>query len=125
VPLNENEERILQEIERQFHANDPDSARRIGSTSLPRYLARNCKWAALGLLTGLAILLVSFSSSWVLGGFGFLVMVVSAVVLIQNLHRMGRFGIQQMTASVSGRSFSEAIEDAARRIRRRFSNDDE
>ena len=54
MPLNENEERILNEIEQRFYANDPESARRIGSTTLPKYLARNCKWATLGFVVGLA-----------------------------------------------------------------------
>jgi uncharacterized membrane protein len=120
VPLNENEERILQEIERQFHANDPDSARRLASTTLPSYLARNCRWAGAGFLVGLVILLVAFASSWVVGVFGFLVMVVSAVVLIQNLHRMGRFGLQQLNAGATGRDLGQSIEDAARRLRKRL-----
>jgi hypothetical protein len=120
VPLNEDEQRILREIEERFHAEDPDSARRIGSTTLPGYLARNCRRAALGFLVGLVILLVAFASSWILGVFGFVVMVISAVVLIQNLHRMGRFGIQQIHSSTRRESFGEALDDAARRFRRRF-----
>ena len=74
MPLNENEERILQEIEQRFLAHDPESANRLGSTTLPKYLARNCKWAALGFLAGLVVLLVGFASSWVVGVFGFAVM---------------------------------------------------
>jgi hypothetical protein len=123
VPLNENEERILQEIERQFHEHDPDSARRIESTTLPRYLARNCKWAAFAFVCGLVILLAAFASSWVFGVIGFLVMLVSAVVLLRNLHRMGRFGIQQLSSSPGTHSLSEALDDAARRFRRRFGSD--
>ena len=81
MPLNENEERILQEIEQRFLAHDPESANRLGSTTLPKYLARNCKWAALGFLAGLVVLLVGFASSWVVGVFGFAVMLGSAIVL--------------------------------------------
>jgi Protein of unknown function (DUF3040) len=120
VPLNEDEQRILREIEQRFHAEDPDSARRIGSTTLPGYLARNCKRAAVGFVAGLVILLVAFASSWILGVFGFLIMVISAVVLIQNLHRMGRFGIQQIHSSSRRESLGEALDDAARRLRKRF-----
>jgi len=120
VPLNEDEQRILREIEERFHAEDPDSAKRIGSTTLPGYLARNCRRAALGFLAGLVILLVAFASSWILGVFGFLIMVISAVVLIQNLHRMGRFGIQQIHSSSRRESLGEALDDAARRLRKRF-----
>jgi len=123
VPLNENEERILHEIERRFYANDPESARRM-ETTLPRYLARNCKWAALGFLAGLVVLLVGFASSWVVGVFGFMVMLASAIVLTHNLRRMGQHGLQQLSGSMKGRKFNEAIDDAARRFRRRFGGDE-
>ena len=123
MPLNENEERILQEIERRFYAHDPDAASRIGSTSLPKYLARNCRWAVLGFIGGLVILLVAFASSWVLGVVGFLVMVVSTVVLIRNIHQIGRFGLQQFGAVMGTHNLSEVIDDAARRLRRRLGQD--
>jgi cytochrome c-type biogenesis protein CcmH/NrfG len=125
VPLNENEERILAEIERQLHATDPESARRISSTTLQRYLARNCKWAAVGFVVGLIILLAAFASSWILGIFGFLIMVASAVVLIQNLHKMSRLGIEQMSRSLGARNINQAVEDLSRRLRRRLGHDPE
>jgi hypothetical protein len=125
VPLNEEEERILAEIERQLHATDPESAKRISSTTLQRYLARNCKWALLGFFIGLVILLAAFASSWVLGVFGFLVMIASAVVLIQNLHKMSRLGLEQVSRSMGSANLNQAVEDFSRRLRRRFGNDQE
>ena len=125
MPLNENEERILAEIERQFHASDPESAKRIGSTTLQRYLARNCKWAAVGFVAGLVILLAAFASSWILGIFGFLVMVASAVVLIQNLHKMSRLGLEQVSRSMGARNLNQAVEDFSRRLRRRLGDHDD
>lgn len=125
MPLNENEERILREIEERFHAHDPDSARRISSTTLPRYLARNARWATLGFVGGLVILLVGFASSWIVGVFGFLLMVVSAVALIRNLHRMGKFGLQQLKSQTSERNLGQAIDEATKRFRRRFGQDDD
>lgn len=125
MPLNEDEQRILQEIERRFHEHDPESARRISSTTLPRFLARNCKWAAAGFVAGLVVLLVGFVSSWVLGVFGFLLMVGSAVVLIQNLHRIGRFGWQQLGSSRSAWNLGEALDAAVRRLRGRFGREGE
>jgi Protein of unknown function (DUF3040) len=123
VALNENEERILHEIERRFYAHDPDSANRIGSTTLSRYLARNCKWAGLGFVVGLVVLLVGFASSWILGVVGFVVMLACAIVFLQNLRRIGRHGLQQLTQSTGGRSLNQVVEDAAERLRRRFGGD--
>jgi hypothetical protein len=51
-------------------------------------------------------------------------MLVSAIVLTHNLRRMGQHGWRQVTASLRGRKFNEAIDDATRRLRRRFGNDD-
>lgn len=125
MPLNEEEQRILAEIERQFHATDPESAKRIESTTLQRYLARNCRWAGLGLLVGLVILLASFATSPILGIFGFLVMVVSAVVLIQNLHKISRLGLEQVSRSIGRRNLGQAADDFGKRLRRRFGGEDD
>lgn len=124
MPLNEHEERILHEIEQRFYAHDPESARRIESTTLDAYLARNCRWAAAGFLVGLVILLAGFASNWVVGVFGFVVMLASAVALIQNLRRIGRRGIEGLRQSIGKRSLPEVIEDANRRLRRRLGRED-
>lgn len=124
MPLNEHEERILHEIEQRFYAHDPESARRIESTTLDAYLARNCRWAAVGFVVGLVILLAGFASNWVVGVFGFVVMLASAVALIQNLRRIGRRGIEGLRQSIGKRSLPEVIEDANRRLRRRLGRED-
>ncbi len=125
MPLNEDEQRILAEIERQFHAQDPDSAKRISSTTLQRYLARNSRWAAAGFIVGLVILLVAFASSWIIGIFGFLIMVASAVVLIQNLRKISRLGLEQVSRSINSRKLSETMDDFGKRLRRRFDRGDD
>ncbi|MBV9661197.1 MAG: DUF3040 domain-containing protein [Acidimicrobiales bacterium] len=125
MPLNENEQRILAEIERQFHAHDPASAERIGSTTLRHYLARNCRWAALGFVVGLVILLAAFASSWILGVFGFLLMVASTVVLIQNLRKMSKLGLEQASRSFGGQTVGQMFEDLAERLRHRFDQSDD
>ena len=124
MPLNEHEERILHEIEQRFYAHDPDSARRIESTTLDAYLARNCRWGAAGFVVGLIILLAAFASNWVVGVFGFVVMLASAVMLIQNLRRIGRRGIDGLRHSIATRSLADVIEDATRRLRQRFGRED-
>jgi hypothetical protein len=123
VPLSEDEERILNQIEQGFYQRDPQSAKRIGDTTLPRYLARNCRWSLLGFLGGLVILLVSFASSWILGLVGFVIMTAAAIVFVQNLRRMGRHGWQQFLAHRDPRPFSERYEDTTRRLRRRMGDD--
>ncbi|HEX6393236.1 MAG TPA: DUF3040 domain-containing protein [Acidimicrobiales bacterium] len=124
MPLNEHEERILHEIEERFYKHDPESAQRISSTTLPAYLARNCRWAAAGFVAGLVILLAAFASDWIVGVFGFVIMLASAVVLIQNLRKISRRGLDELRGSVKARGFNDAVEDMARRFRKRFNGED-
>lgn len=124
MPLSEDEQRILHEIERRFYEHDPEYAKSIESTTLYRSLGRNCKWAALGFVAGLVILMVSFASSVVLGAFGFFVMLVSAIVFTQNLRKMGRAGWQQMTEQMRSHSVNDVLGDTRRRLRERFKRED-
>ena len=123
MPLSEDEQRILHEIERRFYEHDPEYAKSIESTTLYRSLGRNCKWAALGFVAGLVILLVSFASSVLLGAFGFGVMLVSAIVFTQNLRKMGRAGWQQVTETMRAGNVREYFGDAGKRFRKRFRRD--
>ncbi len=123
MPLSEDEERILNEIERGFYRRDPESAKRISGTTLPRYLARNCRWALLGFVGGLVILLASFATSWVIGLVGFGVMTATAIIFVQNMRRMGRHGWQQLTSNLDQRGLAERYGETTRRLRRRMGDD--
>jgi Protein of unknown function (DUF3040) len=124
VPLSEDEQRILHEIERRFYEHDPEYAKSIENTTLYRALGRNCKWAALGFLAGLVILLVSFASNLFFGAFGFAVMLASAIWFTQNLRKMGRAGWQQMTEQMRAHSVNDLLGDTRRRLRDRFKRDE-
>src|SRR5213078_2745226 len=100
VPLSEDEQRILQEIEQQFYEHDPDLARAVGSTTVYSHAGRNLKWAALGFVAGFALMIVSFASRTWLGIAGFLAMFACAVVFERNLRRMGKAGWQQVTETM-------------------------
>ena len=58
MPLSEDEQRILQEIEAQFYANDPQLAQQVSETTLYRHASRNIKWSALGFVVGFVVLLL-------------------------------------------------------------------
>ena len=124
MPLSEDEQRILHEIERRFYEHDPEYAKSIENTTLYKALGRNCKWAALGFLAGLVILLVSFASNLFFGAFGFAVMLASAIWFTQNLRKMGRAGWQQMTEQMRAHSVNDLLGDTRRRLRDRFKRDE-
>ena len=120
MPLSEDEQRILRDIERTFYENDPEFAGRVRSETLYRHAGRNAKWAALGFLAGLVLLVVSFASNVFLGFVGFLLMLGSAFVFERNVRKMGKAGLQQLSQSMRARGLSATLGDTGRRLRERF-----
>ena len=120
MPLSEDEQRILHEIEQQFYESDPAFAREVGKTSLYRHAGRNLKWAAVGFLLGFALLVVAFASSVLLGFVGFLAMLASAFVFERNLRKMGKAGWHQVTGGIGGGNVKEYFSDTRQRMKRRF-----
>ena len=123
VPLSEDEQRILHEIERQFYEQDPAFARQVGSTTVYSHAGRNLTWAAAGFVLGLVVMLLSFASSLVIGVIGFGVMFACAVVFERNLRRMGKAGWSALSAPTGG--FKGSFGSARQRMRDRFKRDGE
>jgi len=123
VPLSEDEQRILQEIEQQFYEHDPALAGEIGSTTLYKHAGRNLKWAAFGFVAGLAVV-IAFLANLLVAFVGFLVMLTCAVIFERNLRKLGRAGWQQMTESMRAGNLREYFGDAGNRLRRRFKRDE-
>ena len=124
MPLSEDEQRILQEIEQQFRADDPDFARQVSSTTLYRHAGRNLKWAALGFVVGVVFLIGTLGISYLLAFGGFLMMLASAFVFERNLRKMGRAGWQQWTDSVRTSGMRDYFGTTGKRMRDRFKRDD-
>ncbi len=120
MPLSEDEQRILHEIEQQFYESDPAFARGVGKTTLYRHAGRNLKWAAVVFVAGFALLVTSFASSLILGFGGFLVMLAAAIVFERNLRRMGKAGWQQVTGTMRTGNVRQYVGDVGQRFRRRF-----
>lgn len=89
VPLSDHEQRILRQIERQFQEQHWFS-RSLRVPEEREQAARNAKRAAVGFVLGLVALLISFTSSWVVGLIGFIVMLACAVTLVQSVRRLAR-----------------------------------
>ena len=124
MPLSEDEQRILQEIEAQFYANDPQLAQQVSETTLYRHASRNIKWAALGFVVGFLVLLTSFASNLFLGFIGFLGMLGCAFVVVGNLRKMGKAGLESITASMKGGRLKSFFGDAGKNIRKPFRKED-
>jgi hypothetical protein len=78
MPLNEQEQKILDEIERQMYEEDPKLAHKVARA----VRSGNDRWrmrlAAVVLLIGGVVMFASFTVSWAIAGLGFVMMVASA-----------------------------------------------
>ena len=121
MPLSEDEQRILHEIEQQFYREDPEFAQQVRDTTVYRHAARNVKWAALGLLGSLVFTFFAFRNFW-LGLVGFLAMSACTLFLFTNVRKMGKAGYDQISTHVrdKGLTLRGVWGRAGRRMRGRF-----
>ena len=126
MPLSEDEERILKDIEREFYENDPAFAREVGETTLYRHAWRNIKLSLVGFVIGLAALVFSLSVSYLFAFGGFLVMLACALVIERNARKMGRAGLESVTKRMrSGNGLREVLGSSSEKMRERFKRNDE
>jgi len=124
VPLSEDEQRILSEIEAKLYESDPALARDIADTTVYTHAYRNLKWALLGAFAGLVILVLTLSVSFLLAFGGFLIMLVSALAAERNARRMGKAGINQITQSMRTAGLRDYFGSSSQRMRDRFKRED-
>lgn len=89
MPLNEHEQRILEEIERQFYEDDPKLAETVANTTLGDLARRKRKWAAVGFVAGLLLMFVFFTRYTWVAFLGFIVMVASVGWIAMTVTRSG------------------------------------
>lgn len=120
MPLSEDEQRILQEIEARLYEESPDLVREVSQTTLYTHAFRNIKWAGFGFLLGVVALVATLSTSYLLAFGGFLVMLASAFLIEHNARKMGRAGWQEMTRSVRANGVRNFMGNASNKARQRF-----
>lgn len=124
MPLSEDEQRILSEIEQQLYESDPALARDIADTTVYTHAARNLKWAVLGFVAGTLMLVLTLATHFLLAFAGFVVMLLCALAIERNARRMGNAGLQQITQSMRAAGLRDAFGNANQRMRDRFRRDD-
>ena len=97
MPLSEDEQRILREIEANLSVTDPKLVQQVSDTTLYRHSARLIKWSVFGFVAGLVLLVATFTSYLALGVLGFLIMLFCLLVIERNVRKLGRAGMQTLT----------------------------
>jgi hypothetical protein len=124
MPLSEDEQRILKEIEANLIATDPGLAQQVSETTLYRHASRAIRWAVVGFVAGLVLLLLTFTQVLALGVVGFLVMLGCLLVIERNVRKLGKAGMQNLTASMRGGSVGGFLGSTSRRWRERWHRDE-
>lgn len=83
MALDDHEQKILAEIERQFYEEDPELARAVRQIAKPSRIG--VRLAMLGVVAGLAIVIGFFASNTVVAFLGFGLLVGSAAALVTGL----------------------------------------
>jgi hypothetical protein len=125
VPLSEDEQRILSEIEQHLYASDPQLVREVSSTTIYRHAGRNLKWAGLGFVAGVVVMVLTFISSIPVALAGFFLMLASAIFFERNLRKMGRAGWNQWTQKMRTNGVRERMGSVGDRMRDRFKRDEQ
>ena len=97
MPLNDHEQQILDEIERRLAEDDPKLVEQVARTDLYTHLTRRIRLAGLAFIGGALLLMLFVVSVWIAVA-GFVVMVLSALLISRYLGQLGRDQIRAMQA---------------------------
>jgi hypothetical protein len=124
MPLSEDEQRILKEIEENLTVTDPKLVQQVSDTTLYRHSARVIRWSAAGFVAGLVLMILTFTTTLVLGVVGFAVMLGCALAIEHNVRKLGKAGIESVTGSMRGGTLKNMLGNAGSRWRDRWGRDD-
>ncbi len=127
MPLSEDEQRILQQIEQQFYESDPDFAGELGKHNLYVHHLRRMKWAGVAFVLGVIVLVAALATetTFLVAFGGFVVMLASALWFEHSLRKLGRAGMAQLTESMKSNGLREYFGSTGQRMRDRFRRTDE
>jgi hypothetical protein len=83
------------------------------------------KWAVLGFVAGLVLMLFTFTSVLALGVVGFLIMLFCLLVIERNARKIGRAGLESLTGNIRGGALKGMFGNAGQRWRERWQRDDD
>ena len=126
MPLSEDEQKILTEIEQQFYANDPGLAGEIENHSLYAHCLSQMKRAGVVFVLGVLTLVIALATatSFVVSFAGFVVMLGAALWFERSLRKMGRAGMDQLGQSFRSNGLRDYLGTTSERLRNRQASDE-
>lgn len=94
MPLSDNEEKILAEIEANIRKSDPSLAAHVEQNTVYRYSGRRLILSVAGIIALLAIIVFTFSSpAWPVAFVAFAGMVAIGISLVDHVVKIGRASV--------------------------------
>jgi len=126
VPLSEDEQKILHQIEQQFREHDPVLAGELENTTLWRHALNRMKWATAAFVLGVVVLIVALATatSFVVAFGGFVVMLAATLWFERNARKLGRAGWEHVSGSARTGGLRDYLGGTQQRMRDRFNRDD-
>lgn len=97
VPLSDNEQQILRQIEAQLES-DERFAQAVSPSGLYRPAVRRVRWAVLGAVLSLGLVFVGLQFHFTAGFAGFVLMLACVLVIERELRSMGKAGVRDLSA---------------------------
>jgi hypothetical protein len=121
MPLTPHEQRILEEIERKLAEEDPRLVESVSKATVAAHALRRIRWGLAGFLLGFILLLLFVASLWFAVG-GFVLMLLSGLLVYHYLKRMGRDQLRSHGERGGHLSVTAALARLAERLRRSRGN---
>ena len=99
MPLSDDEQRILREIEAQLKT-DEKFAHAVSSSGLYRHSARRVWWSLLGMVVSLVAVVASLQIHFLVAFVAFIAMLGCALVIERQLRLIGRAGVQDIAQTM-------------------------
>ena len=127
MPLSEDEQRILQEIEQQFYESDPEFAGELGKHSVYAHCLRQMKWAGLAFVVGVVILVAALATAttFLVAFGGFVVHARCRAVVRAQPAEAGPGRHAAAVAILRAGGLREYFGNTSQRMRERFRRDDD
>jgi Protein of unknown function (DUF3040) len=121
VPLSENEQRLLEQMERALYAEDPKWASAMRGAVRRSSNARRLLFGISGVVLGLILLLVGVGQQLVIVGIiGFVVMLVAFAYTVSSRRRPGPSGVVNRSGGVRPVSSSRRRSSFMQRLEQRW-----
>ncbi|MBO1268516.1 DUF3040 domain-containing protein [Arthrobacter cavernae] len=112
MPLSEHEQKLLEQLEKQLHEDDPKFANSMGSDPIRSWSTRHVIIGVLGAIVGILLLLIGVTTQLIaLGVLGFVVMGAGVYFATMRGAAFGKAGARNRKTGKSKSSFMSSLEE--------------